>query len=141
MKFKILVRINDDPPYERWEEYTEAVDDAEVWARKTVEWFNSTLRPNQKTRTLLKVEVIDAKEVPIVAGRTYRAKTPRCAGGGYFNDRHVMGFYMGFIQYDGPAVAHGKHFPKITVDEFVKWMGEDVTDKLPRGGWQPWGKS
>lgn len=27
------------------------------------------------------------------------------------------------VQYDGPAVAQGRHYPTITVDAFVKWAG------------------
>lgn len=82
--------------------------------------------------------------IEIKVGRVYRAKKPRAVDGnflrsGYYNDRQVMWMdSLGIqLQYDGPAVANGRHYPKIDVDKFKAWAGEDVTDKLPPGDWEP----
>lgn len=73
-------------------------------------------------------------------GRTYRAKNPAPAGTGYFNDRQIlwMDSLGQTIQYDGPAVAFGRKYPKISREQFVKWVDRDVTDELPPGEWQRW---
>lgn len=79
-------------------------------------------------------------ELEIKVGRAYRAKKPRPAGHFpfYYNDRQVMWIdSLGTtVQYDSPAVRNGRHFPKMDMAKFKEWAGEDVTDKLPKGGWQ-----
>ena len=73
----------------------------------------------------------------IKEGRTYRAKKPaNCKG--FFNDRTVI--YVGHfdVQYDGPAVSNGSHYPSVTKEKFLKWAGRDVTDELPEGRYQEW---
>ncbi len=74
----------------------------------------------------------------LVVGRTYRAKKPACAQG-LVNDRTIkwMSSY-GDVQYDGPAVAHGRHYPKVTKDAFLKWADRDVTDELPPQEYATW---
>lgn len=82
----------------------------------------------------------------IERGRVYRAKKPRATGAdwryptGFVNDRVVI--YVNVlgdvVQYDGPAVARGRHYPKCTLKAFEAWAGEDVTDKMPEGEWQAW---
>lgn len=57
MKFKIKVASENN---EWWEEYDKDTDDPQKWAEDIVAWFNSTLRPGEKPRTLLGVEIIDA---------------------------------------------------------------------------------
>lgn len=39
------------------------------------------------------------------------------------------------IQYDSPSVGQGKHYPKISLQKFLKWASHDITDKLPKGEW------
>lgn len=73
----------------------------------------------------------------IQVGRVYRAKKPANCGG-FFNDRQVI-FASAFeVQYDGPAVANGRRYPKVDRAKFEQWAGEDVTEKLPEGDWAPY---
>lgn len=58
MKFKILIRTEDGREW--WEDYDKDIPDAQKWAEDTIGQFNKTLRPNEKSRTLLKVEVEDS---------------------------------------------------------------------------------
>lgn len=82
----------------------------------------------------------------IQQGRVYRAITPRSCGatlhnqGGWVNDRVVLRVNLvgGDVQYDGPAVANGRHYPKCTLQSFKDWAGSDVTDIMPEGQWQAW---
>lgn len=70
-------------------------------------------------------------------GRVYRAKKPANARG-FYNDRLVLYATDTTVQYDGPAVANGRHYPKIARDVFERWAGVDVTDQLPAGEWEAW---
>lgn len=74
----------------------------------------------------------------IQKGRVYRAKRPTNCGG-YYNDRQVLFVGINTVQYDGPAVGVGRHYPTIPMEKFQAWAGEDVTDKLPAGDWQRYG--
>ena len=38
------------------------------------------------------------------------------------------------IQYDTPG-GFGKSYPRAYANDFLKWVAEDVTDKLPKGEW------
>lgn len=71
------------------------------------------------------------------AGYTYRAKRPGVSQG-LVNDRTIKYIGMEFVQYDGPAVAEGRHFPKVSKEKFLAWADRDVTDELPPGEYQTW---
>lgn len=75
----------------------------------------------------------------IIEGRCYRAKRPAYANG-FVNDRCVIRINrtLGTVQYDGPAVAMGRHYPTVSIDTFERWAKRDVTDELPPKEWQPW---
>jgi len=78
-------------------------------------------------------------------GRAYRAKKPAQAGSflnSYYNDRQIlwMSGDGSIVQYDGPAVGHGRKYPKVTREAFEKWASHDVTDQLPESSWQRWDK-
>ena len=74
----------------------------------------------------------------IKVGRTFRAKKPaNCKG--FFNDRTVVHVGRFDVQYDGPAVRNGSHYPKVTKEKFLQWAALDVTDELPAGRYQEWG--
>ncbi|MCH0685638.1 hypothetical protein KVQ01_11465 [Escherichia coli] len=80
-------------------------------------------------------------ELKIKVGRTYRAKKPRAAGllfSPLVNDRTVI--WVGFreLQYDGPSVKNGSHYPRVSIDKFLAWADRDVTDELPPGEYAPW---
>jgi len=80
----------------------------------------------------------------LVVGRTYRAKRPApCQAPGFFrqqivNDRTIIFIGLDTVQYDGPAVADGRHYPKVTIEAFRKWAARDVTDELPAGEYAKW---
>lgn len=75
----------------------------------------------------------------IEVGRVYRAKKPREVVG-LVNDRAVLWIngLRSVVQYDGPAVANGRHYPKVSMEAFLAWAGEDITGKLPEGRWADW---
>ncbi len=58
MKFKILTKTDDGEEW--WEDYDKDVPDARKWAEDTIAGFNETLRPHEKARELLDVQVIDS---------------------------------------------------------------------------------
>jgi len=60
MKFRMLISSGADP---WWEENDEATDDPEKWAYETIASFNETLKPGERPRTLLKVEILDKDSV------------------------------------------------------------------------------
>lgn len=57
MKFKIHV---ENSKGDWWESYDKNVTDPQQWAENTIAAFNATLRPGEKPRTLLGVEVENA---------------------------------------------------------------------------------
>lgn len=74
-------------------------------------------------------------------GRTYRAKKPRPVSSGcavLVNDRTVMFVGATEIQYDGPAVKPGRHYPKVSKAAFLAWAERDVTAELPAGEYAQW---
>lgn len=82
-------------------------------------------------------------DLVIKRGRTYRAKRPRPAGTilePLVNDRLVrhVDNVLGVVCYDGPAVAIGRHLPRVSIGKFKEWAGRDVTDELPEGKWANW---
>lgn len=73
----------------------------------------------------------------LVVGHTYEAKRPRI--GGYpamVNDRQITWIGLDVVQYDGPTVGFGRHYPKITKEKFLAWAGRDVTAEMPPGEWR-----
>lgn len=80
-------------------------------------------------------------ELELKVGRTYRAKRPAPAGGGWqreVNDRTVLWVGAAEVQYDGPSVARGRHYPRMPIDAFRKWADRDVTNELPPGEYATW---
>ncbi len=76
----------------------------------------------------------------LVDRRTYRAKTPRPTKSGFVNDRTItyISSLLGFVQYDGPAVANKQKHPAIERQTFLKWASHDVTEQLPGGCYMTW---
>lgn len=62
MKFRMLVQVEGiaDPD---WETYDENIDDPQDWAEKTIVRFNDTLRPHERPRSLVRVEILDRHSV------------------------------------------------------------------------------
>lgn len=65
MKFRMLVEHADGQGEPWWEDYDKSnIPDPEAWCRRTVDTFNKTLRPKERARRLLTVEVLDANTDP-----------------------------------------------------------------------------
>ena len=77
----------------------------------------------------------------LTVGHTYRAKRPANSGG-RVNDRTIVWKSQdgSLVQYDGPAVRFGAHYPKVTSGKFSEWAGEDVTHLYDKGDtdWKTW---
>lgn len=80
----------------------------------------------------------DKAKLELRVGRTYRAKKPARAGWGKVNDRQIIWIGAYELQYDGPAVANGSHYPRVSIEKFREWADRDVTDELPAGDWADW---
>lgn len=78
-------------------------------------------------------------ELELKSGRVYRAKKPRDARG-FFNDRQVVYISHFQVQYDSPSISMGRKLPMMDKEKFLKWIGEDITDKLPDGEWEVWSR-
>ncbi len=75
----------------------------------------------------------------LAVNRVYRAKKPAQAGYGFVNDRQVLHVGPTSVQYDGPAVRNGGHYPKVSHEKFLTWAAADVTDQMPTNGdWVNW---
>ncbi len=61
-------------------------------------------------------------------GSTYRAKRPRRICGRQYNDRTIVHLSTTRVQYDGPAVHMGQHYPMVSVEKFLKWAGHEIKD-------------
>ena len=80
-------------------------------------------------------------EIELKVGRTYRAKRPAVAGWVHeplINDRTLVHIGLEYVQYDGPSVAFGRRYPRMTIESFRKWAARDVTEELPKGEYAPW---
>lgn len=72
-------------------------------------------------------------------GHVYSAKKPQAVGlfDPLINDRQILHMNaFGEIQYDSPTVRNGRHYPKTTVDKFLRWAKEYITDQMPKGEWR-----
>jgi hypothetical protein len=66
MKFIMYCRNTDQPDQEPWKEpedrplkpFPETAEGAEAWAKQCLANFNATLRPGERHRTLVRVEVV-----------------------------------------------------------------------------------
>lgn len=79
-------------------------------------------------------------EQDIKIWHTYAAKRPRTTRipgeGEFYTDRQVISFDGRFVQYDSIAVKPGRSYPKISVEKFLEWAAEDITDQMPKGKWR-----
>lgn len=77
-------------------------------------------------------------EKDLVVGRWYRAKKPRRVArtfgnaDGEPNDRKITWIGLGQLQYDGPSVKFGSHYPKQDIEKFLKWVGRELTNEEMR---------
>lgn len=63
MKFKMKVCVVGNEAGAWFEEYEKEVTDAQAWAEQTIQRFNETLRPKERPRKLLGVEVLNVTGV------------------------------------------------------------------------------
>lgn len=66
-------------------------------------------------------------------GKTFRAKKPsmvRFLTRSGYNDRTVVWLGISQVQYDSLTVRTGSHLPTISADEFLRWAGTEVTEKI-----------
>ncbi len=76
----------------------------------------------------------------IVVGRFYQAKRPSASPGLLVNDRQVrwISSDRSLVQYDSPSLPDGRHYPKVTMEAFLKWAALDVTELMPKDSWRSW---
>jgi len=60
MKFRVKVS---DGTTDWWETFDLATDDPNLWAQETIAYFNTTLKPGEKSRMVAEVEVLDKDSV------------------------------------------------------------------------------
>lgn len=74
----------------------------------------------------------------LAVGRVYQAK--KVAGVGlfpcFYNDRQIVWLGLDQVQYDSPTVKRGRKYPRVTVEQFLKWADKDVTDLMPPNDWR-----
>jgi len=62
MRFRIkTAKVGDEDNF-WWEEYSENIDDPEKWSRNLVDNFNNTLRPHEKPRIILGVDILSTEK-------------------------------------------------------------------------------
>lgn len=77
----------------------------------------------------------------LIVGHCYKSKRPRRVFMGlydFFDDRQVIWTNGYYVQYDSPTIKFGQNYKKITVEEFLKWADEDITDIMPKDDWREW---
>lgn len=64
----------------------------------------------------------------IKVGKTYRAKRFKAGPFGGTNDRLVLWVSRDKtqVQYDSDTVTTGRHYPKVSMEAFIKWAKEAV---------------
>ncbi len=78
---------------------------------------------------------LEAKDIKV--NQVYRAKKPKLVGSVLFpfvDDRQVIWLGVDEVQYDSPAVKNGRKYPKVSMEKFLQWAGENVTTKMPDDG-------
>jgi len=61
MKFNLIQRTVGEER-EVSEDYDKDTDDPEKWCRDIIDWFNSTLRPGQRPREFIRVELVESED-------------------------------------------------------------------------------
>ncbi len=110
---------------------------------QNAEFFKTLKQIREGTIKLVPIEKdkkdnqMEAKD--IVYGHVYRAKKPKAVGVYQdVDDRQILWVGTNSVQYDSPSVSFGKKQPTISMEKFLKWVGEDITGTLPKGDWKSW---
>ena len=81
------------------------------------------------------MEKSDLKE-----GSVYCSKRPRVVrrflDHDVYDDRQIVWLGFDSVQYDSPTVQPGRRLPTISIEKFLKWAGEEVTQELEDRGWR-----
>lgn len=82
---KFVCRVSSGPPQDPWDEIYDkpeitTIEEAILWAKRTIAMFNASLRPNEKMRTLLDVDQSFAKDCdsPHTWGKTSLVTQTAC---------------------------------------------------------------
>lgn len=70
----------------------------------------------------------ELKKEDIAVGKFYRGKYPKRLLNGKINDREVIWISEARtqLQYDGPSVPNGAHYPRVSMTDFLKWASHEV---------------
>jgi len=63
----------------------------------------------------------------LIVGHVYRARRPQEILFRGMNDRTIIWKGPFKVQYDGPSVKMGQHYPTVSIEEFLGWAKMDVT--------------
>ena len=74
----------------------------------------------------------------LIKNHVYSAKRKKYLGfrDTLLNDRMIMYLNQFSVQYDSPTVKDGRHYPTVTIEQFLKWAKDDVTPKLLPNYWR-----
>lgn len=77
----------------------------------------------------------------IKLGNVYAAKKPALCGSMFsplVNDRSIIWIsdFRDRVQYDSPTIKFGGKYKIVTMEQFLKWAGADVTWCMPNGEWR-----
>jgi hypothetical protein len=72
----------------------------------------------------------------LIVGHVYSAKKLKRTVFGAMNDRQILHLGVSQVQYDSPTVQHGRHYPKVSFEQFLKWADADITASMPAGDWR-----
>lgn len=104
-----------------------------------LESWHTVFYPAPPEVTCLKFEAVQVRLHPsdIHRGRTYRGVKPRRTSGLFsdsgLNDRTVLWTNGTVVQYDADHVPNGRHYPKVSMAEFLLWADRDVLEE--EGNW------
>ena len=66
-------------------------------------------------------------QADLKAGHWYKAKRVREYLFRGPNDRYIMRLSPGNVQFDGPEVKDGRHYPTVSIEKFLKWADRELT--------------
>lgn len=79
-----------------------------------------------------------ATSLELIVGHVYEAKRRKSVGlfEPLMNDRQIRWVGVNQVQYDSPTVAHGRKYPTVSKEAFLKWAARDITKEMPPGEWR-----
>lgn len=79
---------------------------------------------------------MEAKD--LIVGHVYESKHPKPVGifNPLYDDRQILFIGAEIVQYDSPTVKENRHYPRRSIDQFLRWARRDVTEDMPKGEWR-----